>query len=713
MSSVVFGKYTLLRRLAQGGMAELYLGRSHKSYGVERMVVIKVIASRFAADASFAKMFSDEVRISATLTHPNIGQVVDVGEVEGRQYLAMEYLHGKDMRVIVRALKEVGQRGVPYGVAVLAGSRICAALNYAHEARNLDGERLGIIHRDVSPSNIMVTFDGQVKLLDFGIAKAAHRSSLTQPGMVKGKVRYLSPEQLMGEAIDHRTDIFTLGISLWECTVGEHLFEGAQDVQVYDAISSGRIRPPSSLVPDYPPELERVLMRALAPSPADRYPNTTAMQADLERYARNANFALSELQVASFLRELYVEEYMSWEEAKSEGVSVLDYLVSQADSDDMRLGGVLAGEDIRKTRISSSVPSVVGNFNATSANDAEPSGTIRKTILFGETPLPPIASNKAQQSASGPITLSGAGSGPSNRGPSNRGVSAAPTKDPSEPSLRVADGSAVEITRDGRGSVVPTPTSAPLDRDNARMTLMNEDDPSALTLPPVDDEGRAPIIASSPGALAMEKTTASDRKLAELQEARPVRPATGDWSQKGQQHAGTHPYFKGDPSLPEPSGKIVPFEALELPRKRWPLFLALALVGLSVLGVAAWGVWKLTNSQGVTNTHVKAKRANTGINAKADVGVNATADMGINAKVDTGVKADMNRKGATAVPPVKGSPTTTTIAAKPETQPKPKVSRKNSRTKRPRTKHSRPKHPKRTRPKRPKKPTTGDLKDPF
>ena len=502
MEPVPFGKYTLLRRLARGGMAELYLARSADAYGVERMLVLKVVASRYASDESFASMFRDEVRIAATLTHPNIGHVVDVGEVAGRQYLAMEHLHGKDMRSVVRQLRRQGRRGVPPNVAVHVGTHICAALQHAHDARTIDGSSLGIVHRDVSPSNIMVTFAGHVKLLDFGIAKAANRVSLTQPGTIKGKVRYLSPEQLMGNEIDRRTDIFTLGVSLWESTVGCHLFEGKQDIQVYDAISKGEVRAPSSLVPNYPPELEQIILRALAYKPEDRYQHAREMQADLETYAVRCGLLLSDLQTGMFLRQLFDEEVATWKQAEAAGQSLLDYLVATASVEDQELDSMRSGgdqESSRPTMIEDS--GQLGAVLSQVSGAIEPQNTIpdvapaaaseqRRTILFGELgPIaPPVPPPSARTTAStgGPITIGGRGpTGPQAplRPPHDTGRQAAAAT----PSLRVSEAGAVELHAPGASSAG--------DREGRRATVVSE---GSAPLVSVDSEAGRPTMVAEP-----------------------------------------------------------------------------------------------------------------------------------------------------------------------------------------------------------------------
>jgi serine/threonine protein kinase/flagellar basal body-associated protein FliL len=544
-------------------MAELFLARSADPYGVERMVVLKVVAPRYASDSSFSAMFDDEVRIVANLNHPNIGQVFEVGEIQSRKYLAMEYLHGHDMREIVRALRGRAQnglcQGIPPHIAAHVAARICAALQHAHEARSIDGRPLNIVHRDVSPSNIMVTFDGIVKLLDFGIARAANRVALTQPGMIKGKVRYLAPEQLLGEQIDHRTDIFTLGVSIWEGTVGCHLFEGSQDIQIYDAISTGKIRRPSEVVASYPPQLERIVMTALSFKKEDRYPTAQHMQADLETYAQDAGFALSELSTANFMRDLFAEEYAKWHQVQQAGQSLLDLLVSTAGEEDRVLTNVLGQEEDKKTILvaSESGPSIrQGEIHTAPPPSKAPQGekpqtkkphdqkpqTERKTVFFGEAkPFAPPTRDaiKPQASTRGPITL-GRGTGalkrvqpkaapqtaarlppstdataaaaPSAAAPSAAAPSAAAPnaaapnaatpsthraaeKNPSGSVLKVSANAPVELTPDGRGAIVDPSSGTEANRSPTILHDVTAPPASATEPRPMQS---AQIIASEP-----------------------------------------------------------------------------------------------------------------------------------------------------------------------------------------------------------------------
>jgi serine/threonine protein kinase len=383
LDPVVFGRYTLLHRIARGGMAELFLARSEGVAGIARLLVIKVVSGHFSEDPSFTTMFEDEVRIASTLSHPNIGQVIDVGQVGGAYFLAMEHIHGKDLRAILkRCLKR--RHTVPPGVAVQIGSKVCSALQHAHEARGIDGKPLGIIHRDVSPSNVMVSFDGQVKLIDFGIAKAENRLTLTMPGTIKGKLRYLSPEQVLAQGIDARSDLFTLGISLWEATVGEHLFGGEQEVQIYEAIAKGRVRSPSAVSPGYPAGLEQILLKALATSPEARYASAREMQLALEQYAAEAGIPLSDIELSRFMHQVFSEEVQAWQQAQQGGGGLCEYL-KQTIPDDGSRPALLPDEGSDR---SDSARTDVGMNAPGPSPSAEVDPPPRKTILYGELQAP-------------------------------------------------------------------------------------------------------------------------------------------------------------------------------------------------------------------------------------------------------------------------------------------------------------------------------------
>jgi serine/threonine protein kinase len=266
------GRYELLRKLATGGMAEIYLARSSGMEGFEKYVVVKKILPQYAEDPRFVRMFLDEARLAAKLQHQNIGQVYDIGQDDGAYFFSMEYLRGPDVRAILRAAGARGTRvPIEHGVAIASG--VAAALHYAHERRDAQAELLHIVHRDVSPSNIIVTYDGGVKLVDFGIARATTRTSETRTGSLKGKLAYMSPEQCLGHEVDRRSDLFSIGILLYELTTGTRLYRRAKDESDYivmNRIVTGQFARPTTVIPDFPRELQEVILRALASKPDER-----------------------------------------------------------------------------------------------------------------------------------------------------------------------------------------------------------------------------------------------------------------------------------------------------------------------------------------------------------------------------------------------------------------------------------------------------------
>jgi serine/threonine-protein kinase len=261
-------------------MSEVYLAVIAGPAGFNKLVVIKLIKAELAEDPDFIGMFLEEARLSARLNHPNIVQTNEVGNIGGRYYIAMEYLEGQPYS---RVLHRVGRdRGLPLGMSLRLLSDVLAGLQYAHDLTDFDGTPLGVVHRDVTPHNIFVTYDGQVKVVDFGIAKAMNSSHETRTGMLKGKVGYMAPEQARGERVDRRADIFSVGVMLWEAAVGRRLWKGMNEVQILHQLLAGDIPRPRSMRPDISDRLEQIILRALAPNRDERYPTCTALQADLE-----------------------------------------------------------------------------------------------------------------------------------------------------------------------------------------------------------------------------------------------------------------------------------------------------------------------------------------------------------------------------------------------------------------------------------------------
>jgi serine/threonine-protein kinase len=301
------GRYTVVRRLARGGMAEVYLARERGPVGVERLVALKVILPQMADESRFLSMFKTETRVAATLDHPNIAQVREAGEVGGEPYLAMEYVHGRTVQSLLRTASE-RRLSIPLGCALALVIGACAGLHYAHERRDLSGRPLGIVHRDVSPSNLMLRHDGAIKLVDFGIAKAASQTSATATGFFKGKTGYMSPEQCADEPLDRRSDVFNLGIMLYELTTDRRAFFGDNPVAVINKIANGRFTPPTRVVAGYPPELEAIVLRAMASEADDRYPTAEALQLDLEAFVRAHKLDVSSAALAALMRAAFGDE---------------------------------------------------------------------------------------------------------------------------------------------------------------------------------------------------------------------------------------------------------------------------------------------------------------------------------------------------------------------------------------------------------------------
>jgi serine/threonine-protein kinase len=275
------GRYEIVRHLASGGMADVLLARTTGIGGFERHVLVKRIHTENAKDERFRKMFLDEARLAAMLHHGNIVQVHEVGDEAGTIYFAMEYVHGEDLRRVLGDLSKKREKP-PFEHIIAIISAAADALHHAHEQHGSDGKPLGLVHRDVTPANILIGYDGIVKVCDFGIAKAAIRSSETQAGTMKGKVAYMSPEGCTGKPVDRRSDVFSLGIVLFELVCVRRLFKGENDFLTMSAIVEGKVKSPRELRPDLPRVLEDIIMKALAPRPEDRFQTAAEMSAALD-----------------------------------------------------------------------------------------------------------------------------------------------------------------------------------------------------------------------------------------------------------------------------------------------------------------------------------------------------------------------------------------------------------------------------------------------
>lgn len=299
------GRYVIKRKLAEGGMAEIFLASAVGPEGFSKDVVIKVVKSFLAKDSQFVQMFIAEARLVSRLNHANVVQIFDFGKHGDSFYLAMEYVRGASLWDLRKRCRD---RGVPFPPTLAAeiGAQVARGLHYAH-ALSEGGQRIGVVHRDVTPHNVLLSFDGAVKLTDFGIAKAT--TTQTAPGMLKGKFAYMAPEQARGEKVDARTDLFALGIVLWELLTGGRLFSGDSDLAVLRAVQDSLIAPPSRLNPDVPQELSDVVMKALARPVEERFQSGFEMEKALANFVlRNAR-SVDDSSVAMFLQHLFKEEF--------------------------------------------------------------------------------------------------------------------------------------------------------------------------------------------------------------------------------------------------------------------------------------------------------------------------------------------------------------------------------------------------------------------
>jgi serine/threonine protein kinase len=277
-----YGPYQLLERVAVGGMAEVFRAKRAGVEGFEKVVAVKRILSHLSDNKEFVDMFIDEAKMVAGLTHPNIVQIFDLGKLEKNYYITMEYVHGRDLRTILRRAKERNLR-IPLDISTFVVSKVCAALEYAHRKRDDKGQPLLIVHRDISPQNILISFEGEVKLTDFGIAKAASKAPTTDKGALRGKLLYMSPEQAWGKPMDKRSDVFSLGIVFYEMLTEQKPFLGTSEMSILETVRECRVPPPTTINDRVPEKLERVVMKALERDPEVRYQDAGEMLRDLER----------------------------------------------------------------------------------------------------------------------------------------------------------------------------------------------------------------------------------------------------------------------------------------------------------------------------------------------------------------------------------------------------------------------------------------------
>lgn len=395
-----FGRYYLTQKIAMGGMAEIFRAKSVGAEGFEKVVVIKRILPHFSEDEGFVTMFKDEARVAAHLAHANVVQVFDFDEVDHLFYIAMEYVEGRDLkRVLDVGAREQKPMSIAQSVFVLIEA--AQGLHYAH-SRVVDGQPLGIIHRDVSPHNVMISFSGEVKIMDFGIAKAASRSTKTRVGTVKGKCAYMSPEQARGKPLDPRSDLFALGVLLWEMLTGKRLFVGESDFETLNNVLKAEVPAPSELNPEVPKELDAIVLKALAREREGRQADTGQFASELRRWFYSSVPDPDAVNLKGYMHDLFEEE--------------IEQLRTEVAAEAQQMEGVRRGTGSssapKRSGTGSNAAAVASDEERTMALDGsglpadadrtmalpdaaaflesrQPSGSRRKTMAMTEPPLPP------------------------------------------------------------------------------------------------------------------------------------------------------------------------------------------------------------------------------------------------------------------------------------------------------------------------------------
>ncbi len=301
-----FGPYDIVGRLALGGMAEILLAREEAEGAGSRYLVVKRILPEYERDPSFVEMFLDEARVMMRLKHPNVCHVYKFGSEDGNHFIAMEWVNGASLGKVIRRARKAG--GLPLPIACKVVALIAQALDHAHAAKDEDGRPLGIVHRDVTPDNLMISYDGSVKLLDFGIAKADARAHKTQAGVVKGKFAYMAPEQCRAKELDHRVDVFALGVCLYEALTGKPLYRRETEYETMEAIVRGPVPTLRERLPDAPPELEAIIARCLAKSPEERFATAGELEEALERFLGARGEVVSGRRITELMNKLFKEE---------------------------------------------------------------------------------------------------------------------------------------------------------------------------------------------------------------------------------------------------------------------------------------------------------------------------------------------------------------------------------------------------------------------
>src|SRR6202012_2242858 len=318
-------RYRVIERLEAGGMAEVFRAESEGLQGFRKQVAIKRVLPHLSSKKKFISMFLDEARLSAQLSHSNCVQVFDIGVGDAAFFIVMEFVDGANLKAIIEHLRKAG-RDFPVEAAVHISLELCKGLAYAHELTDPNGVPLYIVHRDMSPPNVLVTKHGEIKIVDFGLAKANSQLEKSEPGIIKGKFSYLSPEAAMGQDVDARTDVFAVGIILWELLAGQRLFLGDTDFQTVKKVQAAQVPSITAINKKVPPELERIIVRSLARDPNQRYRTARDLGLDLSKFIFKNAVPVSTFDVASLVQTAMKER----QRHRPMQASIIDKLIEEA-----------------------------------------------------------------------------------------------------------------------------------------------------------------------------------------------------------------------------------------------------------------------------------------------------------------------------------------------------------------------------------------------
>jgi eukaryotic-like serine/threonine-protein kinase len=507
------GKYEILALLALGGTAEIYLARIGGAAGFEKYVVVKCLHDHLADDADFVRMFLDEARMAAMLDHSNIVQTFELGGYENRYYMVMEFLAGLSLALVVRRAAERLRGGLlPVPLVLNIAAQACAGLHYAHE-RSAGGKPLNMVHRDISPQNLVVTFEGVVKVVDFGIARAELRETKTKAGTIKGKFAYMSPEQCVATNVDRRTDVFALGVIAHELLTGRRLFKRGSPYETYQAVIECAVQPPSRLNNQLDPAIDPIVMKALEKDRENRYPSAEAFGDAMLGYLHHRGKGSGGGEIGRFFEQHFAEELDEHSQRMRELIAGRDLAVDPGvgwdegeeranqtvDLGGKQLGGAIVGEIMQMRSSNSSLDSLVGQLG-----DQDPDALPSDKTNIVQNPLEMIEQLDAQvarNSGINPVPHSTVTSGPAPlpAPPATRGPPAAASRDsgklrdvPDRPTL-VPDAHHSDRAPSAIGGNVVSPLA--LRHTEADMSAQSAPHGSGSSAPP---QSPASAIANAP-----------------------------------------------------------------------------------------------------------------------------------------------------------------------------------------------------------------------